>query len=95
MSPHPDWNEAGMLVLYRLDELDKVRAEHTRVLAILQDKIEGKLKQDLDQAHEKIRKLAGKNSEYKIKFWVAVSAASFLSTIVTILLGTLLKILFK
>jgi flagellar motility protein MotE (MotC chaperone) len=86
-----DWTEARLYIQAELgrlsEELRKVSAE----LAIAREKQEGKQKQDLDKAHEKIRALEKKASAAKLKQWAASAAASFLAVVVIELLKRLLR----
>jgi hypothetical protein len=86
-----EWKEERLFVLHELDRINEENKILRTKVAVLENKIDGKGKQDMDQAHRKIRDLEAKVKNARLKTWAAISAASFLATVVLQLVRYVLR----
>lgn len=86
-----EWREERLFVLREIERLDRSSNERAAEMAIYRDRVEGKQKQDIDQAHAKIRTLQQSKINANLKVWATSAAASFLGILVIELLRIVLK----
>ncbi len=92
------WDQARLHVLVELERLDREIRDAGDRIAIVCDKIEGKQKRDIDEAHNRIRalqssarSLEGSRKVARIKHWATSACASFLALLVVELVKFILK----
>jgi len=85
-----EWREERLYVLRTLDRIEVELKQKTAQLAVHGDR-EEKSKQDLNEAHARIRALQGAARTARLKSWAANSAAAFLGVVVVELLRFILK----
>jgi hypothetical protein len=85
-----EWREERLYVLRTLDRIEVELKQKTAQLAVHGDR-EEKSKQDLNEAHARIRALQSTARTARLKSWGATAVASFLGVIVIELLRHILK----